>query len=149
MARRKDGITLSKASPLVKAVMRHGRLTVDQMLEVAEHGADAGWPGFTYYGETSKFAGRHRKMILDELEKDLVDFDEKTITAMIKGWKCLSMFDEHEIEVQVASFMFNGDSDVQFDNAMAWYALEKAAQELAKESHHATTLMPETAKERR
>lgn len=133
MARRKDGITLSKASPLVKAVMRHGGLTIDQMLEVAEHGADSGWSGFSYYKDTSQFARSHRKMILEELEKDLVGFGEKTITGVIKGWKCLLMFKEHEIEMQLGLFLSgHRDTDCQFENAMAWYALEKAARELAQ-----------------
>lgn len=132
MARRKDGTTLSKASPLVKAVMRHGGLTIDQMLEVAEHGADAGWSGFIYFKDTSRFAKRHRKMIIDELEQDRADCGEQTITGMIKSWGCLSMFEPYEIEKQFGRFSAgDDDTDSYFENAMAWYALERASQELA------------------
>ena len=130
MAHRKDGIRLSKLSPLAKAVMRHSKLTINEMLEVAEHGADAGWSGFTYYKETIKFARRHRDSILAALEEDRSDFGETSLCSMLRHWKSLNGLSEAEIEASLLSRDESNDNRITMENALAWYALEKAAHEI-------------------
>ena len=47
---------------LYEAVKEHSGLDNDQLAEVAEHSADAGWAGFTYYKDTAvKKAARFRE----------------------------------------------------------------------------------------
>ena len=40
---------------LEDAVKQHSLLDDADLIEVAEHGADTGWDGFTYYDDTVKF----------------------------------------------------------------------------------------------
>lgn len=82
-------------------------LDADQIKDVAEHGADAGWPGFTYYSDTCAFYEAHKEAIWDMLSND-ADDQGTSIMALIAS--------------------FGGARDVgsadQLENLLAWYALE-------------------------
>ncbi len=60
--------------PRLTAAIRR-RLTLDQLRDVASHGADAGWAGFTYYTDTLRFFSDHKKDIL-KLANAILRFSE-------------------------------------------------------------------------
>jgi len=81
----------------------------DSCRDVVRGGADAGFPGFTYYNDTVRFYDRHKKAIW-ELLNDMADsMGEKNTMALI------------------ASFTRAADisDDDTFKNLLAWFALEE------------------------
>lgn len=96
---------------LIEAVKKHSGLDDDELAEVAEHGADTGWAGFTYYTDTCKFYDEHADLIWEAIAEDAESMCV-TPLEMISG--------------------FGGaagvGSDDTFKNLLAWYGLESAAQ---------------------
>jgi hypothetical protein len=105
-----------KYSDLTKAVIHQFGSESDFLesaQDIADHGADAGWSGFTYYHDTMRFYDLCEEIIWDALDKDADAFGE-SILQFIAGFR-----DAHQIT----------DLDT-FKNMLAWYALETAAQEI-------------------
>lgn len=119
---------------LTRAILR--RLDREQLEDVARHGADAGWSGFTYYNETCAFYKAHKADIL-ELAKQSADEFGKDMLAMIGDFNCLSSGsypnrkpDYTATEIGEALFSGRGECADLIRNAMAWFALEEVAREL-------------------
>jgi hypothetical protein len=120
---------------LTKTVLSH--LDIEQLADVARHGADAGWSGFTYYTETVAFFRRHRKDIM-ALAKDSADaMGNDGMIKMIRNFGCLSSGqypnrkpDYTADEVAEAIYTNRGGNVDLIQNAMAWFALEEIAREL-------------------
>jgi hypothetical protein len=94
--------------------------------QAAEHGADAGWPGFTSYTDTIKFYTKNKKLIMQALREDADNFGV-TVSEMTKAWRALKGVPD------AMTVLAEGDSHEDFTtvaNAMAWYALERAGQSL-------------------
>lgn len=100
---------------LVEAVREHSGMDDDQLRDVADHGADGGWPGFTYYRDTNEFYEKNQELIWQLLDEQADDLGEKHSLAMISGFRAAR---------DVAS-------DNQFRNLLAWYALEEAGRYVA------------------
>lgn len=115
---------------LTRAVLR--RLDRDQLEDVASHGADAGWPGFTYHSDTVAFYKAHKADILALAKQDADDFGTDML-AMIQGFRCLGNSGKPDYTIdEIAEALYSGRgecSDV-IRNAMAWFALEEVAREL-------------------
>ena len=94
---------------LYTAVKAHSELDDDDLLQVAEHGAEAGWSGFTYYTDTCKFYEDNEQLIYDLLNE----------MADSMGY---SSPDE-----LVATFRCDTSSPDARKNALAWFALEEVA----------------------
>lgn len=117
---------------LTRAVLRH--VDRESLEDVARHGADAGWSGFTYYSDTLAFFKRHKADILALAKQQADDFGQGMI-EMVRGFRCLGNNgkpDWNEDEIADALYNPRSDSDAstQVQNAMAWYALEEVAREL-------------------
>ena len=124
-------ITLASARaahPLAPAVLRQlggGREAVETCIDAANCGADAGWPGFTTYSETIRFALRNRT----EIRKALADYcvDGGGIAAMVAEFPCLRNCETTIDEVSEALYgdpsNMSAGSDLVL-NALAWFALE-------------------------
>lgn len=123
---------MSKLSPPSRAEIRHGDLTVDQLREVAEHGADTGLLGFTSYTDTLAFARKNKRAIMTALIDDVDEFGMSGCAAMMVTWKCLAGMTRKEIGHALHLFMLGDTNDdvVTVANALAWYALERAANEV-------------------
>lgn len=98
--------------------------------DIAAHGADAGWTGFTYYVDTVPFAQANRQLILARLLADCEEYAEgQTPAQMVQSFRCLGPdFTTHEIN----SCLYTGraddrDAETQIFNALAWYLLEDVA----------------------
>lgn len=99
----------------------------DSLRDVSRGGADAGFPGFTYYTDTSKFFRRNRADIVALVERMADDLGEEPV-AMVAGFNCLE--DDHDTRKSAAKCLYGGkltDDDVLVENALAWFALEEVA----------------------
>lgn len=112
---------------LVRAVIRTlgGK---DYLREVAAHGADAGFPGFSYYSDTEKFFNRNKKEIITLVNQWAYEHGETPID-MVANFRCL-----REMEVTTSSVFAvlcgvydDRDDYIIIANGLAWFALECVA----------------------
>ena len=78
--------------------------------DLAEHGADAGFPGLTYYSNTIKVYDRFHDEIWEALDDDAKEFGCRNIFDFIAG------FNRTE-----------ASSDAEFKNLLVWYMAEREA----------------------
>ena len=90
-------------------------------------GAAGGFSGFIYYSETTQFAKKYRKQIVELLEEQAEYFGYSGPVEMVKKFNCLKGFDATEKEVARSLYGRPTDDDTQILNALAWYALEEVA----------------------
>ena len=79
--------------------------------EVAEHGADTGWPGFTTTSDCVLFFDDNETLIMDIAHEIATDMGCKNVFEMV-------------VQFNRADMLHSVDG---FKNLMAWYALEEAA----------------------
>lgn len=115
---------------LVRAVVRQlgGK---DYLLDVANHGAAVGFPGFTYYSDTVAFYKRNRAQII-ELCHQLADDLGEDMVSMIAGFNCLRTSDPADARAlrdEIGKILYGrvGDDQRNVANALAWFALEEVA----------------------
>lgn len=111
----------------------------DTTRDVAQHGADAGFAGFTYTADTVKFAQQHRRDIVQLVEALA---DELPSIAGTKGpitfvsqFRCMAAVDEDHREKSIAMALYGVIPHDPFRdhnlahtlNALAWFALEEVS----------------------
>ena len=111
---------------LTRAILR--KLDREELADVARHGADAGWNGFTYYTDTEAFYRAHKADILALAKDEATDFGQEML-EMIKGFRCLNGAYSLD-EIAAALHSNQGDGATSIRNAMSWFALESVAREL-------------------
>lgn len=99
---------------LLEAIRRHSGMGDEEIREAGEHGADAGWPGFTYTADAAGFY-RENADIIDEMLADTADSMGVTVAGLIATFARADMADTRDGR----------------DNLLAWYALEEAGHYLA------------------
>jgi hypothetical protein len=122
-----------KAHPLASIVLRQlggGREAIDSAKEAGQHGADAGWPGFTYHSETVPWARRHKRTILDAAHDLARDIGEGGAVALVCGFNCLKDYDKAEVEAVLTGTSRDADTQTAVYNALAWFALEEVGRAL-------------------
>lgn len=118
---------------ITRSILR--QLDRDQLADVARHGADAGWPGFTYTADTVQFYKSHKADII-EMAKQMADDLGNSMIGMIRNFRCLTNAgkpDYTEDEIAEAIYAGRGESADTIRNAIAWFALEETARELNAE----------------
>ena len=110
---------------LVNAVIRQlgGR---DDLQDIANHGADAGWSGFTYYSDTVKFFKAHRAEIVDLVKEYAEEFGQSPM-AFVASFNCLKPAGEYEAEIAECLYGRVSADNMTVPNALAWFALEEVA----------------------
>lgn len=93
--------------------------------DVAKHGADGGFCGFSYYSDTVAFTKRQKAAILELAKQQADDFGSDSVYSMIAGFACLPEFSASDIAEAIRNPR-SGDRQQVF-NALAWYALEEVA----------------------
>lgn len=133
---------------LTRAVIRQtGR---ENLEEIAQHGCDGGFAGFTYHTDTVAFFKRNRSSIVALVEEMASDMGESPMN-MVAGFQCLagrslkrgSDYDgkiarENDAKLKeympsVARCLYGGritEEDTNVANALAWFAAEEIAREL-------------------
>lgn len=102
---------------------------LENLKDIANYGAGAGWVGFTYYSDTVKFFDNNKTLIIDSLKKLSSDLDEG-LPEMIASFNCLhSNYSVDEI-AEVIYGNFKNDNEIAIKNALSWYALEEVARQL-------------------
>ena len=99
--------------------------------DVYNHGIDGGFCGFIYHAETTAFAKKHKKIILENV-KQFADEIGENFAKVIADFNCLKNTGIAENDVIMALMSPRScDEDVlrQVYNALAWYAGETVAQE--------------------
>jgi hypothetical protein len=115
---------------ITRAVLR--RLNRDELEDVVNHGADAGWSGFTYYHETWDFFKAHKADILAMAKEDSAA-QGTGMLEMITSFNWLLYQNKpfySQDEIAEALYSGRGENVTVIRNAMAWYALETVAREL-------------------
>ncbi len=100
---------------LLEAIREHSEMDDSQIMEAGQHGADSGWPGFTYTTDCVEFYRKNERTIWALLEE----------TADQLGLNPLQL---------IAGF---GRADMAtsldgFANLLAWFALEEVGRWLSK-----------------
>lgn len=101
---------------LYKAILKQMEMSEKETEEaktwydIAEHGADTGWPGFTYYTDTTEFYEKNKEEIWELLAEQ----------AEGMGYTPIEL---------IAQFKIQSDAQTAdtFENMMAWFALEEIA----------------------
>lgn len=97
---------------IYKAIKEHtNALTLEDFLQIAEHGADAGWNGFCYYNETVLFYNENETLLWDLVEAEADEFGEESVIGFLHT---------HCNTKELGTL-------TQFKNWMAWYALESVS----------------------
>ena len=103
----------------------------ETLYNVREHGADAGYNGFTYNADTYCFTRDNLSAILDELRGVADDCGNETLTDCLSGFRRLKGLAKSEIEAGLMDD--ESESRVQVYNTLAWFALETVASQLESE----------------
>lgn len=99
--------------------------------DVANYGINGGYCGFIYYTETTAFAKKHKKTIVENIMQFADEFGE-SFTKVIADFNCLKNTGIAENNV-ITALMYprscEEDIITQVYNALAWYAGETVARE--------------------
>jgi hypothetical protein len=129
--------TISKASSDSGLSEKLIRSTIKQigdkesLEDVYKGGADAGFCGFTYYGDTVNFYKRNRDEINARVLELAEEFDEDPI-KMVGSWRCM----DGEKPKDIGRVIYGGsldDDTVIIANGLAWFALEEVARAMCEE----------------
>jgi len=113
---------------LIRATVRQagGWESFKEMAEdVVNHGASAGFSGFTYYTDTLAFYARQRNNIISLASNMASDYGTGVLET-IQGFRCIgSDYDLNEIGQTL--YGPKSKHDTQIANCMAWFALEEVS----------------------
>lgn len=112
---------------LKRAVIR--RLGRESLRDVANHGADGGFPGFVYYAETGAFYAKHQEAIRELAQELANEFGEESVLSFVKGFRCIKDAGSTEDEIAQTLWRTSKYHDPQVANGLAWFALESVARE--------------------
>ncbi len=129
---RKDFIESTMFPMLSAAVIRHcggWEAFKDIAEDVANHGADAGFGGWTYYSDTVAFTRKNKGAIMEALQADA---EECTmgLLELVQSFRCIGK-DYSIDEIGKAIYAGKGDAVTTVYNGLAWYALEAVARQYA------------------
>ncbi len=91
---------------LTRSILR--QLNREDLAEVARHGADAGWSGFTYHTDTLRFYAHHKADIL-KLAEDMASDLGEDMLAMIASFGCLK--NDKLTASQIGEALYSGRGD--------------------------------------
>lgn len=89
----------------------------DTFEDIANHGADTGWSGFTYTSECVEFFDAHEEAIMDLAREEAEAFDYSNVAEFVASFNRSDMADTMD----------------GYKNLMAWYALETVARRIVDE----------------
>ncbi len=107
---------------LVAAVQDHGSLTLSEIEQAGEHGADSGWSGFTYTSDGAEFTRANMELVWSLLSDEADEFGNVGVLAHVATFNRADMAETRD----------------GFDCLLAWWALETAGRYLAdsREERH-------------
>jgi len=93
----------------------------DTAPDIANHGIDGGYAGFTYYVDTLAFARKHRAKIAKLAEGQAEEYG-MGVLEMIQGFGCLGK--DYSLG-EIGKCLYGRGDDTQILNGLAWYAGEE------------------------
>lgn len=96
----------------------------DLAADVANHGANAGFSGFTYYSDTVPFAKRNKEALIGECKRMADDIGDGSAHQLIAGFNCIDLQAD---EVAEAIHNPRSENRTEVFNALAWFALEEVS----------------------
>src|SRR2546429_4315876 len=75
-----------QAIALVRAIRAHSGLELASIRDAATHGADSGFGGFTYYGDTSEFYSNNKALLWELLADDAEEFGFDNVPAFVASF---------------------------------------------------------------
>ena len=101
----------------------------DTLSDISNHGVDGGFNGFIYYSDTVEFFDNNRNLVLSELNQFADELGESAID-IVKGFKCLN--GDYDSEVEQVIMNLDDSDNTTVKNALAWFAAEHVAHQLAQ-----------------
>ena len=86
---------------MVRSIRR--QLTLSELSDVASHGADSGWAGFTYTSDCVKFYNRHESAIWEMLS-DMAESMGENIPQLIAGFGRVDMAFSVDISISLSDY---------------------------------------------
>lgn len=102
-------MTTAQYVELLRAIRDHSGLDLASIREAGEHGADAGWVGFTYTSDGAEFFRANRETIWSMLEDDANAMGCENVCAFVASFTRADMTNTPD----------------GFECLCAWYALEE------------------------
>ncbi len=100
--------------------------TIDYVSDVNNHGMSAGFPGFTYYSDTHKFAMRYRKLIVKLLEEQADQLGEEVVSMVCSFGVFRNSPMDNEDKKELYRYLGGGKCEQSaITNVMAWFAAEE------------------------
>lgn len=94
--------------------------------DINSHGIDAGFPGFTYYTDTHKFAMRYRKLIVRMLEETTDQLGEDVVSRVSHFGIFRNSPMDNEDKRDLYKYLGGGRNEQStITNVMAWFAAEE------------------------
>lgn len=126
----------SRMTELLAAIVDHSGLDREDIRQAGEHGADAGWAGFTYTSDGADFTRSNRDLVWTLLAEEAESFGFENVAAFVASFNRSDM----------------ADDAMGFDCLLAWWALETCgrwiednASELRREDEDALETSGEAA----
>ena len=88
--------------------------TKGELLDLAQYGADAGWPRLTYYNETAALYRRFANEIWETLIEDAEEYGYQNVFEFLATFRLANNVANRE----------------QVENLLVWYMAERTAQKL-------------------
>lgn len=107
-------MTDDRITQLLEAIREHSGMDDDDIRQAGEHGADAGWPGFTYTLDGAEFTRKHVELVYDLLAQEAEEFGLPNVVAHVATFARADMADTRD----------------GYDCLLAWWALETAGRAL-------------------
>ena len=116
-------------APLIRAVIKQsgGWDSFQEIAkDVAEHGADKGFPGWISYKETMEFFRKNRKTILQYAD-ELASYSGDDVLSLIQSFRIFRTAPIRMDNLAKALYAGKGPEVTRVYNIMAWFALEEVA----------------------
>ncbi len=98
----------------LRAIRDHSGLELSSIRDAGRYGADAGWGGFTYYGDTSEFYAANKTLIWQILADDAEEFGHDNVPAFVASFNRADM----------------AEDETGFECLTSWYVLESVGRML-------------------
>lgn len=123
---------LHPLAPAVLAQLGDCDDVIQSAIDAANHGADGGFGGFTYYVDTCAFTTANRAAIAATVE-DMADQLGNTPFEMLRAFGCgdVSWKDSNLSAALYGGAGADPDEVEAIENALAWFALEEVGRAIA------------------
>lgn len=102
-----------------RRIREHSGMEYRSIIQAGVHGADAGWPGFTYYTDCVKFYEAHSREIDALIAEDAESHGFDSPMSFMASWGCANTMQDYDT----------------IANGKAWYVLEVTGHLLSDAQH--------------